>query len=159
MKNNNSNIIQLFLLNNNVQYLIRLFMGAIFIYASFSKIHDPALFSNMLHNYGVTPLAIENIIALTLPWIELFIGLGLIFEIKYEACLDISIFLIVLFILLILQAYLRDRSIYCGCFMGSDETMSLEKAIEMRADMLKRIFEDIIFLILLFTLKYKVYDK
>ena len=49
--------------------------------ASYSKILDPVSFSQNIHNYGVTPIFIENIIALSLPWIELFIGIGLIFNI------------------------------------------------------------------------------
>ena len=119
--------------------LIRLLMGIIFIYASYSKIIDPISFSQNIHNYGVTPLFLENIIALTLPWVELFIGLGLIFNIRYNACLDISIFLMFLFIILILQAYLRGKSIDCGCFSGD---LSPGEWSEKRWDMLKRIFED-----------------
>ena len=140
------------MLNNITIYTIRIIMGIVFIYASYSKILDPATFSQNIHNYGVTPLFIENIIALTLPWVELFIGLGIIFGIKYDSCLDISIFLMILFIILISQAYLRGKSIDCGCFLNE---VSLEEAKIKRFDMLKRIFEDFVFMILLLILKYK----
>ena len=144
------------MLNNMFSLSIRLIMGVVFIYASYSKIIDPASFSQNIHNYGVTPIFIENIIALTLPWIELFIGFGLIFNVKYDACIDISIFLILFFILLISQAYIRGKSIDCGCFLNE---VSIEDAQIKRWDMLKRIFEDIIFLILLITLKLKPSSK
>ena len=72
------------MLNNIITIFIRVAMGLVFIYASYSKIVDPVSFSQSIHNYGVTPIFIENIIALTLPWIELFIGLGLILNIKYH---------------------------------------------------------------------------
>ena len=144
------------MLNNSLKLLIRLFMGIVFIYASYSKILDPVSFSQNIHNYGVTPIFIENIIALSLPWIELFIGIGLIFNIKYDACLDLYIFLIVVFILLITQAYLRGKSIDCGCFLNE---ISDEEATLKRWNMLKRIFEDIIFLILLITLKFGLRTK
>ena len=144
------------MLNNVLKLLIRLFMGIVFIYASYSKILDPVSFSQNIHNYGVTPIFIENIIALSLPWIELFIGIGLIFNIKYDACLDFYIFLIVVFILLITQAYLRGKSIDCGCFLNE---ISDEEATLKRWNMLKRIFEDIIFLILLITLKFGLRTK
>ena len=140
------------MLSNIILLLIRLLMGLVFIYASYSKIIDPLSFSQNIHNYGVTPFFLENIIALTLPWVELFIGLGLIFRIKYRASLDISIGLMIVFVVLITQAYLRGKSIDCGCFLNE---ISDQDAIEKRWDMLKRIFEDIIFLILLFTLKFK----
>ena len=128
-------------------------MGIVFIYASYSKILDPASFSNNIHNYGVTPIYIENLVALILPWIELFVGLSLISGIKYEASINISIFMMILFLVLITQAYLRGKSIDCGCFLNE---ISTEDAAAKRFDMLKRIVEDIVFLILLFTLKYNV---
>ncbi len=53
-----------YMLNNSLKLLIRLFMGIVFIYASYSKILDPVSFSQNIHNYGVTPIFIENIIAL-----------------------------------------------------------------------------------------------
>ena len=37
-------------------------MGTVFIYASYSKILDPVSFSTDIHNYGVTPFYIENLI-------------------------------------------------------------------------------------------------
>jgi len=138
--------------NYIVALSIRLIMGIVFIYASYSKIIDPTSFSQNIHNYGVTPLFLENIIALTLPWVELFIGLGLIFNIKYDLCLDISMFLMALFIILISQAYIRGKSIDCGCFSND---LSPQEWGEKRFDMLKRIFEDIVFLILLIALKLK----
>ena len=140
------------MLSNIFLLLIRLFMGLVFIYASYAKIIDPLSFSQNIHNYGVTPFFIENIIALTLPWVELFIGLGLILNIKYDACLDIAIFLMALFIILISQAYFRGKSIDCGCFSND---LSPQEWGEKRFDMLKRIFEDIVFLILLIALKLK----
>ena len=127
-------------------------MGLVFIYASYAKILDPLSFSQNIHNYGVTPLFIENIIALVLPWVELFIGLGLIFKVKYSASLDISIVLMIMFIVLIAQAYFRGKSIDCGCFLNE---ISNEDAATKRFEMIKRIGEDFIFLILLLVLKYK----
>ena len=97
-----------------LNYLLRLIMGIVFIYASYSKILDPVSFSSNIHNFGVTPVYIENLIAIVLPWLELFIGLGLITGIKYRASIDISIYLMWAFIILISQAYLRGKSIDCG---------------------------------------------
>ena len=140
-------------MNKIINHIIRVGMGVVFIYASYSKIVDPVSFSQNIHNYSVTPLFIENIIALTLPLVELFIGLGLIFKIKYKVSLEISIGLMVVFILLILQAYLRGKSIDCGCFLNE---ISSEDAATKRFEMLKRIGEDFIFLILLLVLKYRI---
>ena len=148
--------IQLLMDSKYLNYIIRLIMGIVFIYASYSKILDPVSFSSNIHNYGVTPIYIENILALVIPLVELFIGFGLITGVKYRASLDISIYLMFLFILLISQAYLRGKSIDCGCFMSE---ISLEDAATKRFEMLKRIAEDVIFLILLYKLKYDVNKK
>ena len=145
--------IQLLMNNKYLNYIIRLVMGLVFIYASYSKILDPVSFSSNIHNYGVTPLYLENILALVIPLIEFIIGFGLITGIRYKASLDISIYMMVLFIVLISQAYLRGKSIDCGCFMND---ISPEDAATKRLEMLKRIVEDIIFLILLYKLKYDV---
>jgi len=80
----------------------------------------------------------------------------LIFNVKYDACVDISIFLMFVFIILISQAYLRGKSIDCGCFLNE---VSAEDAEAKRWDMIKRIFEDIVFIILLITLKLRPSSK
>ena len=126
-------------------------MGLVFIIAAYPKILDPNAFSSNIHNYGVTPLYIENLIALILPWIELFIGISLIVKYKYESSLDICIYLMIAFTILISQAYIRGLSIDCGCFLGSD-TESDSKRFWMLID----IIRDIVFLALLFILKYDV---
>jgi len=142
--------------NRIIEIVFRLILGVTFIYASIGKIIDPDQFSSAIHNFGVTPLYIENIIALYLPWLELIIGLGVILGIFYRASLNIIIALLVLFTLLILQAYLLGKSIDCGCFMHE---MTLEKKSEVRAHMLKRIVEDIILLAMVAFLKYRLIVK
>ena len=51
----------------NLPVIFRIILGIIFIYASYDKILDPAGFSKNIHNFHITPIAIENIIALVLP--------------------------------------------------------------------------------------------
>ena len=145
-----NNIFSLY--REKINCAIRIIMGLVFIYASFDKIIDPNSFSQNIHNYGVTPIYLENIIALILPWMELFVGLGLIFNIKYEASLNISIALIVAFILLISQAYLRGKSIDCGCLLADLSDIS---SSEKRMHMLKRIVQDICFILYAVILKYR----
>ena len=132
-------------------FIIRLIMGLVFIFAAYPKILDPNAFSESIHYYGVTPLYIENIIALILPWVELFIGTSLILKYKYESSVDISIYLMIGFTILITQAYIRGLSIDCGCFLGSDV-----ESDSKRFWMLIDIFRDIVFLGLLFILKYDI---
>ena len=51
--------------NKHLILASKLILGIIFIYASYDKILDPAGFSKNIHNFHVTPIAIENI---TITW-------------------------------------------------------------------------------------------
>ena len=65
----------------NLPLIFRVIIGVTFIYASYSKILDPQAFSDNIHNYHITPVAINNLAALIIPFIELLVGLCLIFGI------------------------------------------------------------------------------
>ena len=67
-----------FLKNRYIPLISRFILGIVFIYASLDKIIDPVSFSDNIDNYHVSPVAINNLVALILPWVELIIGLGLI---------------------------------------------------------------------------------
>ena len=64
----------------------------------------------------------------------------------------------VFFIFMITQAYLRGKSIDCGCLLTN---LSLESASDKRIYMLKRIVQDFYFLALTLLIKYnaKVEDE
>ena len=126
------------MMNINPKFVVfvRVLLGIIFIAASLDKIIDPASFARDIANYHVVPYGLENVIAIFLPWLELFIGLGLIFGFMVDGASIISGVLLVLFILIILQATLRGFNIECGCGLKEGEMIGWRK-----------IFEDIIFLL------------
>ena len=94
--------------------ITRILLGLIFIIASIDKIIDPAGFARDISNYHFVPFGFENIIAIILPWLELFIGLGLILGIMVDGASVISGILLILFIILIFQATIRGFNIDCG---------------------------------------------
>ena len=57
--------------SKNLSYIFRIILGIVFIYASYSKILDPKAFSDNIHNFHVTPIGVENLAALIIPWMEL----------------------------------------------------------------------------------------
>lgn len=130
-------------------FIFRLILGLVFIYASYEKILDPIGFSKNIHNYHVTPIFIENIIALVLPWMELIIGLFLIFGLFLEGTISITISMLVFFILLLLQAVLRGIDVHCGCFKIDANNESTNFQFEL----IKRIIEDFIFLAMAYVIK------
>ena len=115
--------------------ITRILLGLIFIIASIDKIIDPAGFARDISNYHFVPFGFENIIAIILPWLELFIGLGLILGIMVDGASVISGILLILFIILIFQATIRGFNIDCGCGLKEGEIVGWRK-----------IFEDLIFL-------------
>ena len=63
----------------------RLVVGFLFIYASAYKILDPGEFAGSIRNYGLIPPVFSNLVALTLPWLELVSGAFLILGIQTRA--------------------------------------------------------------------------
>ena len=56
---------------------VQLALGAIFVAAALPKIIDPPSFAHMIFNYRLVPGPLVNLMALTMPWIELLCGLAL----------------------------------------------------------------------------------
>ena len=128
----------------NLPLLARFILGAVFIYASLDKIADPVGFSTNIDNYHISPIAINNLAALILPWIELIIGLSLITGVFLDGASILTIGLLAFFIFIITQAYMRGISLECGCFKTAvDPSLG-----DLKQEMLWRILEDILFFVL-----------
>jgi uncharacterized membrane protein YphA (DoxX/SURF4 family) len=116
--------------NPTVIIFIRLILGGIFIYASLDKIGDPQSFSRSIDHYHLIPFGFENSIAIVLPWLELFIGIGLIFGCMIDGATLLSMILLVVFILAISSAMLRGFNIECGCGLKEGELVGTNKLLE-----------------------------
>ena len=53
-----------------IQFLARLLLGGIFIYASIDKIAFPGDFARIIENYGLLPSFVVKPFAILLPWLE-----------------------------------------------------------------------------------------
>lgn len=135
-----------------IPILARLLLGFIFIYFSWDKILDPKLFTGVIQNYDIVPFGLEGLIALVLPYIEFLIGLFLIIGVFIDISAVISLVLLVMFIIMIGQAYLRGKSIDCGCLLSDlNDSSSSDK----RLYMIKRIIQDICFIVYALIVKYR----
>ena len=141
---------------SSIPIVSRLILGFIFVYFSWDKILDPKIFANVIKNYDIMPFGFENLVALILPFIEFFIGVFLILGIFVDISASISLGLLFMFVLMIGQAYLRGKSIDCGCLLSDlSDTSSSEK----RMYMIKRIIQDICFILYALIVKYRVIFK
>ena len=140
-----------FIRSLNLPLIFRVILGIIFIYASYDKILDPAGFSKNIHNFHVTPIAVENLAALIIPWMELIIGVFLIFGVFLEGSTSITIGLYIFFIFILSQAVFRGIDVHCGCF----KTEADAGVTDLHMELIKRIVEDFVLLGMAFVIKYK----
>ena len=96
--------------------IFRWAVGLIFVYASMDKLLHPSAFAVALYNYKILPGSLLNLVAITLPWVELVCGILLIIGLfPRAAALILSILLLLFFSALSISLY-RGIDISCGCF-------------------------------------------
>jgi putative oxidoreductase len=96
--------------------ILRLIVGGVFITAGVLKILDPVTFAADIGNYRLLPHEVVNLMAITLPWIEVVAGLLLVLGIWNRASALILTLLMIVFLIAIGQALARGLDIRCGCF-------------------------------------------
>lgn len=100
--------------------IFRVVVGVVFVYASLDKIANPEDFAKIIYGYKILPSFLINLVAITLPWIELICGLFLIGGIFVESSSLVIFFLLVVFIMgTSLNVFIRGIDINCGCFTTS----------------------------------------
>jgi uncharacterized membrane protein YphA (DoxX/SURF4 family) len=97
-------------------FLLRIILSIVFIYAAIEKIALPENFSVAISNYKLFPVAMINITAIIIPWIELSAGILLLFGISVKENSAIITFLLVVFTIVIIISLFRGLNIDCGCF-------------------------------------------
>ena len=102
--------------------LCRLVTGLVLLVAALSKIGEPSVFARQIAHYDVIPIGLENVIAITLPWIELVTGLALVLGVRARSGAWLATGLMVAFTLAVAQAVARRLDIECGCFGTTDAT-------------------------------------
>ena len=110
--------------------IARILIGGILIYASVNKIADPGGFARAIDNYHLIPFGLENIMAIVLPWLELIVGICLIFGLFIDGAAFLVIVMMVIFIVAITFAILSGYNIECGCGLKPGELVGVQKIIE-----------------------------
>ncbi len=94
----------------------RWFLGLTFIYASYHKIVLPAQFAKIIYGYDLLPGASINLIAIVLPFLELFAGLALVLGVYPRSAAAIINGMLLAFIVGITINLVRGHGFDCGCF-------------------------------------------
>ncbi len=99
---------------------LRIYLGGVFLAACLYKIQVPAAFGLSVATYQILPLGLVNLMAVTLPWIELVVGLCLVVGFKARACALCCAGMLVTFIIAISSALYFDLRLSCGCFASAE---------------------------------------
>lgn len=102
--------------------VFRIIIGMIFLYASLDKIAHVSDFSRVIHNYRIVPISLENIMAISLPWMEFIAGLFLIIGYRVRGSALLISFLLMVFTIALTSALARNLDISCGCFDTKEGT-------------------------------------
>ena len=106
-------------------------IGAIFVVAGLAKLGDPKSFAEQIHNFRLSPISLENFIAMTLPWIEVVCGLALIALRYTRAASQLILWMMLVFTVAVAAAVARGLDIECGCFGTADaSTVGYTKLLE-----------------------------
>jgi len=111
-----------------LHWLCALVLGGAFVYASYDKILNPGDFARIVYHYQIIgpsrlfPPLLPNLLAVTLPWVELLAGVLLILGLWRREAAGLSGLLLVVFILAVSSALLRGINLEnCGCFSVSGD--------------------------------------
>ena len=125
-------------------FVLRIVLGCVFIYASLDKIRHPDLFAEAVYNYQLLPEMTVNLVAISLPWLELLSGSLLVLGVWMEGSILILSGLMVVFIGALGINLDRGLDVHCGCFITqSSDPISI-----------LTLFRDSLFLLLAFYLFY-----
>ena len=104
-----------------VALALRIALGAVFVYAAWTKLREPwELFAMSIDAYKVLPYWAVLVVARTLPWAEMLIGLALMAGRWLRVSAAAASLLLLVFFALMVRAYAKGMQIDCGCFGPGD---------------------------------------
>lgn len=103
-------------IHHSTVLLMRLFLGGMFIYASLHKLGDPAAFGKIIYGYKILPSWAINLLAITLPGVELVSGVLLVLGLFSRGAAFIITLSLGVFICAIGYNLWRGIEFDCGCF-------------------------------------------
>jgi uncharacterized membrane protein YphA (DoxX/SURF4 family) len=119
---------------------VRLILAAVFLAAAWPKLNDLPAFADNIKNYGMLPVSWLPLFATLLAGAEAAVGLALLASVWRRGAALLTAGMLAMFLVALGYAYASGRSIHCGCFTN---TLSAEKAADIRGEMLQRIVEDV----------------
>ena len=92
-----SNPITVFLTSGVVLFVLRVFLGGLFLFSSLDKIQHPYEFGVAVRTYQLLPIGLSNFFALAVAWSEVVAGVMLILGIMTKKAAGAIFLLLVMF--------------------------------------------------------------
>lgn len=97
-------------------FVLRVFLGGLFIYSSIDKVGDPRGFGVAIRGYEILPIAVTNLFALSVAWGELVAGILLLVGIQTRKAAAAILWLLLSFVIAITITIAKGIAVDCGCF-------------------------------------------
>lgn len=94
----------------------RWYLGVLFVGACLHKIADPGSFALDVATYDILPLALVNLTAIVLPWVELAAGVLLLAGWRVRGGALLVAGMMTVFLAALVIALARGLDMSCGCF-------------------------------------------
>ena len=104
--------------------ILHLLLGGIFVYAGVMKAARPLVFLDDVRSFALLPDPYAALLAMFLPWLEIFAGLAVITGCLRKGGLLLLTGSLLVFLIAIGIAWARGTDIRCGCFGGNVESSS-----------------------------------
>ena len=117
--------------DRRVVLLGQLAIAIVLLVAALAKIGDAGSFARQIGRFRLVPFGFENLVAITLPWIELVAALAILSRVQPRAGAVVAAALMGFFWIAVAAAMARGLDIECGCFGTGDATrVGLVKLVE-----------------------------
>ena len=113
-----------------IELLFRIIVGGIFFYAGFLKINDLQSFELSIRNYQILNDPWVGILAMTLPPLEMILGITILIKFLYQGALLIACMTMSVFIASLLSLLARNIDINCGC-LGLNTSVQIQIMIDI----------------------------
>lgn len=107
-----------------LQRILHFLFGGVFVYAGVMKAWRPMVFLDDVRSFALLPDPYAGLLAMFLPWLEIFGGLAVITGCLRKGGLLVLNGSLIAFLIAISIAWFRGTDIRCGCFGDSGAATS-----------------------------------
>lgn len=114
-----------------IYWLLCIAFGGLFVYAGLNKVRGVGLiaFTDDIRSFHLLTDPWVAWLAMSLPWLEIFSGAAVMLGILRQGGLLVLSILLLVFLGALIQAWMRDINVTCGCFGHTGQETGVAKLI------------------------------